>query len=381
MLAIQHASGFIGNGETIKDVTILIEDGKIQSIGENIHIPPNYDVIDASGKVVTPGLIDVHTHLGVFEQGVGKEGHDFNETSSATTAEIRAIDGINPFEKGLEDARSSGVTTVQILPGSANVIGGEMAIVKTAGTVVDEMIVKEPSGLKAATGENPKRVHGDKGKMPTTRMGVAALLRKKLIEGQNYLNERESEKIGRNLELENIAKVLRKEIPLRVHAHRAEDIATVLRLKREFDIELTIEHGTEGHLMADYIAKHNVSIAVGPTMTSRSKVELENRGWHTLTAFADAGVPFAITTDHPVVTIDHLITSAIMGIKYGLPEATALQALTLNAAKHIGIDHQVGSLEVGKDADVVIWNGDPFDLRNCVVTTILNGKVVYSHTL
>ncbi|KGX84269.1 amidohydrolase [Pontibacillus marinus] len=375
MYAIVNASGFNGKGEKFEQQTILIKEGKLERVDSSKEVPEGYEVIDATGKVVTPGLIDVHTHIGVFEQGIGREGHDFNETSSATTAQIRALDGINPFDQGFEDARQGGVTTVQILPGSANVIGGEMAIVKTAGTVVDEMIVQAPSGLKAATGENPKRVHGGKGNLPTTRMGVAALLRQKLIEAQNYLEKKEDKE--RNLELEQIAKVLEGKMPLRVHAHRAEDIATVLRVKNEFNIDVTIEHGTEGHLITDFIAKHDVSIAVGPTMTSRSKVELVNRGWHTLPAYAEANIPFAITTDHPVVTIEHLITSAIMSVKHGLDESIAMKALTLNAAKHLGIDDRVGSLEEGKDADIVIWSGDPFDLRNSVERTMIDGHWVF----
>ncbi|KGP92138.1 amidohydrolase [Pontibacillus chungwhensis BH030062] len=379
MHVIKNVTGYNGRGETFEDTTILIKNGKIEAIGTNVSIPEAAQVIDAKGKVITPGLIDVHTHLGVFEQGIGSEGHDFNETSSATTAEIRALDGINPFDQGFEDARQGGVTTVQVLPGSANVIGGEMLIVKTAGTVVDEMVVREPSGLKAATGENPKRVHGGKGRKPNTRMGVAAILRQKLVEAQNYIEAQEKEDKARDLEMEQISKVLKKEMPLRVHAHRAEDIATVLRIKKEFNIDLTIEHGTEGHLITDYIAKHDdVSIAVGPTMTSRSKVELANRGWHTLTAFADAGIPFAITTDHPVVTIEHLITSAIMGVKNGLDESVAMQALTYNAAKHLGVEDSVGSLEEGKDADLVLWDGDPFDLRNSPVQTMINGEWVFT---
>ncbi|MBB6454811.1 imidazolonepropionase-like amidohydrolase [Salirhabdus euzebyi] len=377
MKAIIHATGYDGKGNSFTNKTIIIQNGKIVEISDRKDFSNDVDIIDATGKVVTPGLIDVHTHLGVFEQGIGKEGHDFNETSSPTTAEIRALDGINPFDQGFEDARQGGITTVQILPGSANVIGGEMVIVKTYGKIVDEMVVKSPSGLKAATGENPKRVHGGKGNMPTTRMGVAALLRKKLIEAQNYLMKMENGNKERNLEMENIGKVLKMEIPLRVHAHRAEDIATVLRLKNEFNIDLTIEHGTEGHLIADYIAAHNVSVAVGPTMTSRSKVELVNRGWHTLPAYVKAGVPFAITTDHPVVTIENLMTSAILAVKHGLDEKIAMQAITYHAAMHLGIEKAVGSIESGKDADIVLWNGDPFDLRNSVETTVINGNIVY----
>ncbi|TFB13370.1 amidohydrolase [Filobacillus milosensis] len=378
MIAITNVTGFDGFGGKLKDATVLMNQGKIERIGTDIDLPNDIEVIDAKGKVVTPGLIDVHTHLGVFEEGKGPSGHDFNEISDAATPHIRALDGVNPFDRGFKDAIKGGVTTVQTLPGSANVIGGEMVTIKTHGTVVDEMVLREPSGLKAATGENPKRVHGGKGKMPTTRMGVAGVLRQKLIEAQNYLEAREKGEKQRNIELENIGKVLTHEIPLRVHAHRAEDITTVLRIKKEFGIDVSIEHCTEGHLIPEYIAKHDVSVAVGPTMGSRSKVELENKGWHTLPVLDEHGIEFAITTDHPVIEIGLLMASAIMSVKNGLTEETALKALTINAAKHLGIEDRVGSIEEGKDADLVIWSGDPFDLRNSVERTFINGKEVYS---
>src|SRR5699024_723481 len=228
----------------------------------------------------------------------------FNETGDPITPEVRAIDGINPLEVGFVDAREAGVTTIQVMPGSANIIGGEMVVMKTAGHIVDEMVSKDPSGMKAAMGENPKRVYGSKGKLPVTRMGLAARLREKLIEAQNYLNGNSDANGERKLGLENLAKVLKKEIPLRIHAHRADDILTVLRIKREFDINITIEHCTEGHKIADYIAKHNVRASIGPTMSTRSKVELKDMGWHTLRALTDAGVPCSITTDHPVIGIE-----------------------------------------------------------------------------
>lgn len=373
--AITNVSGVDGTGKTLNDATILIKDGKFTSIGTS-SIPDGYEIIDASGTYFTPGLIDVHTHLGVHEEGIGKEGHDFNETSAAATPQVRAIDGINPLDRGFEDARRSGVTTVQVMPGSANVIGGEMCVLKTTGTIVDDMVIRNPSGLKAATGENPKRFHGDKGRMPTTRMGIAAILREKFIEAQTYMEDRKAGKAARNLGLEHIEKVLNKEIPLRVHAHRADDIVTVLRLKKEFDIDLTIEHCTEGHQIAPFIAKHDIRVSVGPTMTPRSKIELADKGWNTLLALAEESVPFSITTDHPVIAIEHLMTSAILAVKYGLPEEEALKAITLNAAKHLGVDDRVGSVEVGKDADFVLWTGNPFDLRNKAVQTYINGEIV-----
>lgn len=377
MLVFTNAKIHDGTGKIIENGSFSIRDGQFEQIQSSLNIPPNYEVIDLKGKIVTPGLIDVHTHLGVHEEGVGKEGQDFNETSSEVTAQVRALDGINPREAGFAEARKYGITTVQIMPGSANIIGGEMLVLKTAGHIVDQMILREPSGLKAATGENPKKVHGDKNRMASTRMGIAARLREKLIQAQHYLVKVEHGEVDRQLELENIGKVLRKEIPLRVHAHRADDIVTVLRLKREFDIDVTIEHCTEGHHIAEFIATHDVRVSVGPTMSSRSKVELADKGWHTLRALHEAGVPFSITTDHPVVGIEHLMTSAILAVKNGIPEEVALQAITLNAAKHLGVDEQVGSIEAGKDADFTVWNGDPFDLRSTVAQTYINGECIY----
>ena len=315
----------------------------------------------------------IHILESLSKKGVGHEGADFNEISHPVTPQIRSLDGINPMEIGFADARKAGVTTVQVMPGSANVIGGEMVVLKTAGTIVDEMVIKSPSGMKAATGENPKRFHGVKGKMPVTRMGVAALIREKLIETQNYISNENKE---RKLDLENMAKVIKKEIPLRVHAHRADDILTVLRIKREFDIDVTIEHCTEGHHIAEYIAKHDVPVSVGRTMSTRSKVELKDKGWSTIKVLLDAGIPCSITTDHPVVGIEYLVTSAIHAIKNGITEQQALQAITLNAAKHLGVDDRVGSIAPNKDADFVIWSGNPFDLRTKVEKVFIDGEIV-----
>ncbi len=381
MFYIKNAKIFTGTEEIIEGY-FSVKDGKFSEVGATVSIPEDAKVIDATGKIITPGLIDVHTHLGVHEEGIGQPGQDFNETSSESTPQVRAIDGINPQEQGFDDARRFGVTTVQIMPGSANVVGGEMSVVKTVGKVVDEMIVKNPSGLKAATGENPKRFHGGKGKMPTTRMGVAARLRENLVEAQNYIEKREKGECGRDIGLEQIAKVLKKEIPLRVHAHRADDIITVLRIKNEFNIPLTIEHCTEGHQIVDFLKKQkDLRVSIGPTMSTRSKQELADKGWHTIVALMNAGIPVSITTDHPVVGIEHLMTSAILAVKNGLTEEQALTAITLNAAKHIGVEKRVGSIEVGKDADFVIWSDDPFDLRSTVEETYIDGEIVYRKKL
>ncbi|WP_272032318.1 amidohydrolase [Oceanobacillus kimchii] len=373
MIAITGSTIWNGNEDVLEGYTILIKDRKIERISKNITIPSNYQTIDGNGLTITPGLIDVHTHLGVSEEGVGKEGADFNETSSPTSPEVRAIDGINPREYGFEVARESGITTVQVMPGSANVIGGEMSVLKTTGSVIDEMVIRSTSGMKAATGENPKIFHGSKGKMPTTRMGVAATIRQKLFKAKYYSNNSNA---SFDLGLEQLAKVINKEIPLRVHAHRADDIVTVLRLKKEFDIDVTIEHCTEGHFIADYIATHDVMVSVGPTMSTRSKVELKDKNWKTIKTLTDAGISCSITTDHPVVGIEYLLTSAIHAIKNGLTEQQALKTITSNAAKHLGVDNRVGSLEAGKDADFLLWDGNPFDLQTSLLDVYIDGSKV-----
>lgn len=368
-----------GKGNIIKNGMIFIRDGKIEEIvQEDMEISSSYRVLDVNGSIITPGLIDVHTHLGIEEMETGAEGEDLNEETDPITPELRVIDGIHMSDSAIEDARKAGVTTVQILPGSSNVIGGEMAVVKMRkDIVVDRCILRAPSGMKAALGENPKMTFGPKGKAPMTRMSVAALLRQALIDAKEYQILFEKGETARQLDKENLVKVLTREIPLRVHAHRADDIITVLRIKEEFNIDVTIEHCTEGHLIADYIAESDVMVSVGPTMSPKSKIELKNKSWETPKALADMNVPITLTTDHSVIGIEHLITSAIMAVKNGLTEHQALQAITYNAAVYLGVEDRVGSLEKEKDADLVIWNGDIFDLRSEVVYTMIDGEFVY----
>lgn len=314
MIAIKGAKIIPVRGAEIDNGTILIEGGKIEEIGQNINIPSGAQVIDATGLVVTPGLIEAHGHLGIMEEGVGWAGNDTNEMTDPITPFVRALDGINPFEKGFEDARAGGITTVHTMPGSANVIGGLTVVHKTAGTIIDDMVVREPAGLKIAFGENPKRVYGQgKSKMPSTRMGIAALLRENLLKASEYLKKvqlaestgDESKMPERNLALEAIARVFKGEIPLRAHAHRAEDIVTAIRIAEEFNLEITIEHCTEGHKIADFLATKKVSCAVGPTMSNRSKVELVDKGFHTPVLLDDwTGHPLEVGTEPLYTLID-----------------------------------------------------------------------------
>lgn len=378
MQAIVNGTVMTGTGEIIEGASILFHEGKIHAVGQHIAIPEDAHRLDASNFYVTPGIIDVHTHLGISELEVGKEGNDTNETTAAATPYVRALDGINPFDPGFRDALKSGITTVQIMPGSANVIGGEMVAVKTEGKIVDQMAIRSPSGMKAAFGENPKVVHGAKDRV-NTRLGIAGLFRQQFMKAQDYMRMANKGDIAsRDLNMENLAKVLRREIPLRAHAHRADDIATVIRLAREFDIDFTIEHVTEGHLIPEYIAEAGVRVSVGPTMSTRYKVELARKGWHTVVALANAGVPVSITTDHPIVGIDYLMTAVATAVKHGLNAKTAFASVTLNAAKHIGVAHRVGSIEVGKDADFALWTGHPLHLHNRVLKTYIEGRLVYS---
>ncbi|WP_171051840.1 amidohydrolase [Alteribacter natronophilus] len=378
MKAYTNATVLDGLGNTYENAVVLIDSEKIIGVGENISVPADAETIDCEGRYLTPGIIDVHTHLGVHESGVGVEGQDFNETSKPLTPHIRALDAINPREKGFEDARECGVTTVQVMPGSANVIGGEMVVLKTAGHVVDEMVIRNPSGMKGAFGENPKRVYSGRSVSPMTRMGIAALMRETLMKAQDYKKKKENGEIkDRDLGMEQLLPVLDREIPLRTHAHRADDILTAIRIAKEFNIELTIEHCTEGHLIPEHVAEAGVQVSVGPTMSTRSKVELADKGFETLAVLDEHDVPVSITTDHPVIGIEYLVTSAVNAVKAGMNREAAFRAITSQAARHIGVEERVGSLEEGKDADLVLWTKHPFDAYTDVVETVINGETVF----
>ena len=374
-------------GDVIDGGIILIEDGKIAAVGLALDIPPDAHVIDVTGSWVLPGFIEAHGHVGVHEEGEGWAGSDSNELTEPVTAHVRAMDAINPADLGFRDAVSGGVLAVTVNPGSGNPIGGQTAALKCWGRTVDDMLLRAPAGMKSALGENPKRVYGERKQLPSTRLGTAAVIRGALVDAANYLarieaEERKSETdrkpVDRDLKLEALGLVLRREIPWRQHCHRADDIATALRLAEEFGYDLVIDHGTEAHLLADILAAKDIPVIIGPLFTSRSKVELRNRSLANPGKLAEAGVTIAITTDHPVVPINFLAHQAALSVKHGLDPEIALRALTINPARIVGVDDRLGSIEPGKDADLVVWSGDPLDVLSRVEHALINGEEVYT---
>jgi len=373
--------------DPVENGTILIEDGKITAVGADLAVPDGAQVIDAAGQWVLPGFIEVHGHVGVHEEAKGWAGSDTNEMTEPVTAQVRALDAINPADLGFRDAISGGVLAVNVNPGSGNPIGGQTVALRCWGRTVDEMLLREPSGLKSALGENPKRVYGEQGKMPSTRLGTAAVIRGAFVSAANYLAKLDAEAakpeadrkpVDRDLKLEALGRVLRREIPWRQHCHRADDIATALRIAEEFGYDLVIDHGTEAHLVADLLAARNIPVIIGPLFTSRSKVELLNRSLANPGWLARAGVTIAITTDHPVVPIHFLVHQATLAVKEGLDRDTALAALTINPARIAGVDGRLGSIEPGKDADLVLWSGDPLDVFSRAQRALIGGREIYS---
>ncbi|HKR71145.1 MAG TPA: amidohydrolase [Streptosporangiaceae bacterium] len=376
-------------GPEIEQGTILIENGRISAVGESVAVPDGADVVDAAGGWILPGFIDAHAHVGVSEEAEGWAGQDTNEMTEPVTAQVRAIDAINPADLGFRDAIGGGVLAVNVNPGSGNPIGGQTVALKCWGRTVDQMALRQPSGMKSALGENPKRVYGDQKKTPSTRLGTAAVIRGALVAAANYLERIEAEQhkpeserkpVERDLKLEALGLVLRRQIPWRQHCHRADDIATAIRIADEFGYDLVIDHGTEAHLLADLIAARGTPVIIGPLFTSRSKVELRNRSLANPGRLANAGVTIAITTDHPVVPINFLVHQASLAVKDGLDRENALRALTINPARIAGIDDRLGSIEPGKDADLVVWSGDPLDVLSRVVRVFVDGAEIYSYS-
>ncbi|NLC47602.1 MAG: amidohydrolase [Firmicutes bacterium] len=381
-MLIKNGRVFTMAGKVYENGCVLIENGKIKEVGEELTASFGEEIIDARGGWVLPGLVDAHSHLGTHEANMGFEGNDTNEITDPITPQLRVIDGLNPQDKAFEAVRASGVTTTLVAPGSANVIGGQCAVIKTYGRCVDEMVIVEPAAVKIAFGENPKRVYKELKKMPSTRMAIAGLLRQTLYEAKAYQVRKEKaaereEYFAVDLKLEALLPVLEGRIPVKAHAHRADDILTAIRIAKEFNVSMTLDHCTEGHLITDYIKEAGFPAIVGPTMSARSKIELTNKSFFTAVKLAASGVKIAITTDHPVTQMQYLPLCAGLAVREGLPLEDALRAITINAAEIIGAADRVGSIEPGKDADLAIFDGNPLQTLTKTLYTIIDGRVVY----
>lgn len=374
MFALTGGIVFTMAGPPIQGGTVLVRNGKIVAVGKQLSLPVDCPVIDVSGKCITPGLIDAHTHLGVYSESLDWSGEDGNETSDPVTPEMDVIDAINPADVGLSDALAGGVTTVMVAPGSANPIGGQCTIIKTKlQSTVEKMVLRRHAGLKIAFGENPRRVYGEQKKAPVTRMATAAIIRATLVKAREYINAHGDKDHPYDLGLEAVARVLRGEMPLRAHAHRADDIVTALRIADEFDVEIIIEHATEGHLIADFLAERQATVVLGPNLTTRSKMELKERSFATPRLLAEKGVRFALISDHPVLPCAFLPVYAGLAMRFGLGEEQALKAITIEAARILGVDDRVGSIEVGKDADLVVWKDQPLTVQAMPVFVVVDG--------
>jgi len=381
---------------TIEDGVVLVEDGRIVGVGSGVEVPADANVIDACGQVVMPGMIDAHCHTGVFGDGVGWIHSDGNEMTDPITPHLRAIDAVHPEDIAFKDLREAGVTTINTGPGSGNLIGGQTAAIKTSGRTIDDMLVAYPVGMKMALGENPKRVYGEQKKTPSTRMGNAAILREWLTKAQGYLEKavRHEKKLSDfragvegatdpepfevDLKLEALAQVLRRDIPAHIHAHRADDIMTAVRIAEEFELDLVLIHATEGYKVADILAKKMIPCVPGPILFSRSKVELREMTPRNAGILANAGVKVAIQTDQ-MSAVRYLRLDAAIAVNEGMSEEDALRAITLTPAEILGIDHRVGSLEVGKDADIVLLSAHPLDVAHGrVLRVLIAGETVFA---
>ncbi len=380
MLCIKNGTVHDGVHREGFQADILVEDGKIKAIGENLEIPGDAEVVDADGLQVYPGFVEAHGHIGLDGYGIGYEGMDYNEMNDILSPQMRGIDGVKPMDPAFPKAAAAGVTCVCTGPGSANVLGGTFTTIKTVGKRVDDMVVRDGVAMKCAFGENPKRVYRDK--KDSSRMTTAALLRETLFKAREYMEKKEaagddiSKRPAFDMKLEALLPVMRKEIPLKAHAHAAEDLFTALRIAREFDLKITLEHVTEGHLIVEELVKENVPLAVGPTLGSASKFELRNKSWTTPGVLAAAGCQVSIITDSPVIPQEYLPLCAGLAVQAGMDPFAALQAITINPAKHAGIADRVGSLEAGKDADIVITDGCPFEVSAKVKHVFIDGKAV-----
>lgn len=370
-------------GQVYENGTIRIEDGKIREVKEGAigEMPAGRvgNVLDVQGAWVLPGLIEAHCHVGITEEKKGTEGDDCNENVTPVTPWLRAIDAVNTMDAAFDDAVRAGITSVMVGPGSSNVVGGQFAFIKTRGRCIDDLIVKAPAAMKVAFGENPKVNFSGQGKSPVTRMAIAGILREELFRAKQYL---ENKKKGgadfkEDFRLEPWLPVLLGEISIKAHVHRVDDIFTAIRIAKEFGISMTLDHCSEGHLIAERLAKEGFPAIVGPDLSSRSKIEVQNMAFKTAGILNQAGVLTAITTDHPVSVIQTLPLCAGLAVKAGLPMEEGLRAITINPAVICGVEERVGSIEVGKDADIAVFDGNPMEIFTKTLYTIIDGKIVY----
>ncbi|MBQ9949262.1 MAG: amidohydrolase [Clostridia bacterium] len=390
MIILKNATLMPQSGEDFVG-DIAFEGKKIVKTAKNIQ-PSAADIVyDMTGKYITPGFIDAHSHIGMFEDGMASEGNDGNEASSPSTPNVRAIDGVNPFDPCFRESYTHGITCVMTGPGSANVLGGQFVLMNTYGNCVEDMMVdtkvNNPAAMKAAFGENPKRVYGSRTQLPITRMGTAAVMRESLAKAKEYMEKKEAAKDNPekapalDVKHEALIPVLKRELPLKIHAHRADDILTAVRIANEFNIKFTLDHFTEGYMIADLIKKelsHNlIGVIIGPLLSDRSKIELKNLSFGAAKVLYEAGIPFAMMTDCPVIPQMYLPVCMSLAVREGLPEEYGLKPITVNAAKILGVDDIMGTLEEGKLANIAVFDGHPLDTRSHCVMTVIEGETVY----
>ena len=375
MLLVKNANLYTMESEEPINADLFVSNGKIAEIGKNIEVTDDVKVIDATGMNVYPGFIDAHSHLGICEEKASAQVDESNENTNPIMPAVRAIDGVNPMDSAFHNALASGITGVMVGPGSANPIGGQFAFIKTYGRCIDDMVVLAPAAIKIAFGENPMTNYGLNGNTPSCRMGTASLIREELFRAKQYFKNGDNQQ--KDFLLESYRNLFDRKIPLKAHVHRADDILTAIRIAKEFEIDLTLDHCTEGHLIAEEIAKSGFPAIVGPSLASRNKKEVSQSDFKTAGILKKTGVTVAITTDHPVSRIQYLPLCAALAAKEGLGEYDALKAITIDAAKICRVDHRLGSLKVGKDADFVIFEGSPFDIFSRVHVTVIDGKIVW----
>lgn len=372
-------------GMTYESGCILIENGTIVEVNESISASKNKDdlFLDAKGCWTLPGFIDAHCHIGISEEKTGTVGDDCNETAQPITPHLKAVDAINPMDAAFHNAIKAGITSVMVGPGSSNVVGGQFAFIKTWGRRVDEMVVLEPAAMKVAFGENPKNNYGKNGQIPSTRMSIGAMLREELHAAKKYAEKKKAaletgDSFDEDYQMESWLPVLNKQIPLKAHVHRADDILTAIRIAKLFDLKLTLDHCTEGHFIAEDIKDSEFPVILGPNLASRNKIEVQYMDFKTAGILHKAGVKLAIMTDHPVSLIQYLPLCAGLAAKEGLGIEEGLKAITINAAEICGVARRVGSIEPGKDADIAIFDGNPMETFTRCLYTIINGKIVYN---